>query len=119
MEVLTEAELAAKLDFRRPLTPPPPDHRLNAWPIPFEYGANAGTGTRISIAMAKTIAAELRAAVAEAEKREVLIAFEQEKARSAALCQQASKAQDETAAAHVEIATLKRALRRRKKATRG
>lgn len=113
MEILTEEELAMKLDFRRPLHPPP--EPKTAWCIPFEYGANE-KGTRISIPKAKQIAAELRAEVAEAEKRELFRAFEQEKARGENLSTQLSKAHVETLDAKSELVELKRKLQRKKRA---
>jgi hypothetical protein len=65
------------MEIARPLHPiqEAPDR---VWCIPFEWGANE-RGTRISIAKAKEIAAELRASIAEAEKRELQRAFDQEK----------------------------------------
>jgi hypothetical protein len=114
MEILTPDEFAAKFDFRRPIKEPPPEEH-GAWPIPFEYGKNAN-GTRISIAMAKTIAAELRAEVAEAENREVLRAFKQEQERSAeALKQSASLAFLREHDLRAEIEELKRILRSKKR----
>lgn len=112
MEVVTEEHLAEYLDFRRPLNPPPEPPR-DMWPIPFEYGGSA-KGARISISTAKTIAAELRAAIAEAEKRELFREFKREQERSASGLAQAAKYQQEAAELRGEIATLKRALRRRK-----
>lgn len=80
MEILTESQMAARLDFRRPLQPEPDPPRDGVWCIPFEFGPSE-KGTRISIAKAKEIAAELRASVAEAEKRELLHAFKAEQKR--------------------------------------
>ncbi len=110
MQILTEDELVAKLDFRRPLNPVP-EERPGAWPIPFEYGA-CEKGTKISIAKAKQIAAELRAEVAEAEKRELYAAFKQEEKRSAAIGAQYSQAMDEKFTALAELAVLKNKHRR-------
>ena len=93
MKILTEEELVSKLDFMRPLHPPV-EETESAWCIPFEYGAN-GKGTRVSVSKARQIIAELRAEVAEAEKRELYRAFKQEEERSKSLAEQAAKAQEE------------------------
>ena len=80
MKILSESEVSSRFDFVRPMErePQKPD---TAWPIPFEYG-DCPKGTRISVAMAKTIAAELRAHIAEAEARVLRQAFEAEKSRA-------------------------------------
>jgi hypothetical protein len=77
MEILSQEEMTSRVDFARPLHPTP-EEPASMWCIPFEWGANS-KGTRISIAKAKEIAAELRASIAEAEKRELRRAFDQEK----------------------------------------
>jgi len=77
MEILTPGEMAAKFDFVSPMKEEP-EERVDMWPISFEYGG-LKKGTRISISKAKEISAELRAAVAEAEKKEIKRAFDQER----------------------------------------
>jgi hypothetical protein len=109
MEVRSEQEMAVSLDFRRPLHPEP-EERESIWCIPFEWGANA-KGTRISIAKAKEISSELRAAVAEAEQRELRRYFDREKARGDDLSKRLAEAQRDTFEAKGEIAILKQRLR--------
>lgn len=113
MQILTEDELAMKLDFRRPLHPPPEEKR-SAWCIPFEYGANE-KGTRISIPKAKQIAAELLQAVAEAEKAELFDAFQAEKKRAEEFGRQYTKAMDEKMGMEGQVMELTRQLRGRKR----
>lgn len=113
MTILTEEEMAARLDFRRPLHPTP-EPKETIWCIPFEFGPGE-KGTRISISKAKEIAAELRASVAEAEKRELYRAFKAEEERCVHLSQQFSKANDEKFAALSELVILKQKLRRTKR----
>ncbi len=112
MNIVTEEELAARLDYMSPIRPEP-EKPESVWCIPFEYGGSA-KGTRISIALAKTIAAELRASVAEAEKRELRRelrrALEGEKKRVEAYAGQIRAAQDKEFAALGEVAALKRKL---------
>ncbi len=117
MKVLTEEEMASRLDFVRSLhpSPDPPD---SVWCIPFEFGGVA-KGTRISIAKAREIAAELRASIAEAEMRLLRRAFDDERKRSAALADQYSAATAETFAARAEAAALKQKLRRKSAHTKG
>ncbi len=112
MDVLSTEEMAAKLDYRRPLKPEP-EVQEGLWCIPFEYGENS-KGTRISPALAKTIAAELRAHIAEWEKRELRRAFDQEKKRAEELGRQSSEARTQLFDANQEIAALKRALHKKK-----
>lgn len=69
--------------------------------------------TRISIAKAKEIAAELRASVAEAELRLVRAALVDEQTRCAELCRQYSEASDARHAAQSELAELRRKMRGR------
>lgn len=116
MEVLTGSEMAARLDFAKPLHEAP-EQKESLWCIPFEYGDNA-KGTKISIALAKTIAAELRAHVAEAEGRYVLRAFKQEQARVEEYGKQLSVAREEKHQALGEIGILKQQIRMMKKAAR-
>lgn len=106
MKIITEEELAMRLDFRRPLHPPP-EETESAWCIPFEFGAYE-KGTRISIPKAREIAATLLAAVAEAEKRELSRAFQAERARSENLSAQLSNAEVKTIELRAEIVELKR-----------
>ena len=113
MEVLTGSEMAARLDFAKPLHEAP-EQKESLWCIPFEYGDNV-KGTKISIAMAKTIAAELRAHVAEAEGRYVLRAFKQEQARVEEYGKQLSEARERGMDQASTIAQLQRKLRRRGK----
>lgn len=111
MKILSEEELAAKLDFRSPLHPPQ-EETESVWCIPFEYGGNP-KGTRISIAKAKEIAAELRASVAEAEFRQLRKAFEDEKQRGEQLERQCTKALGDKFDLERQVAILKK--RRRSK----
>ncbi len=117
MKIIGESEMAARLDFMRPLHPSP-EPPGGVWCIPFEWGANE-KGTRISIAKAKEIAAVLRASIAEAEMRQLRKAFEEEQARTAKLVSDYSEASDARYAALAEVATLKQKLRRRKAARSG
>src|ERR1700687_3518176 len=109
MEILNEEELAAPVDFVRPLHPHAEEHE-SLWGIPFEWGASA-KGTRISISKAKEIASELRAAVAEAETREMRRHFDRERERSDSLSKQLSEAHEETFVAKSAIAILKQQLK--------
>lgn len=94
MQILTEEELSARLDYRRPLeSAPEVPEREPLYCIPFEYGSNT-KGTLISLALAKTIAAELRAAIAEHDKRELYRAFKQEEQRCRSLMEQVTAAND-------------------------
>ena len=113
MEILSEEELGARIDFKRPLHPEP-EKRPGLWCIPFEWGLN-GKGTLITIAKAKEIAAELRASVAEAEKRELRHYFDEEKERTAEFGRQLSAERDKTFAAQSEVAILRHQLRTAKK----
>jgi hypothetical protein len=116
MDVLTPEQMVARLDFMRPLKPEPeePD---SAWCIPFEYGGIA-KGTKISISKAREIAAELRAAVAEAEKREFKRAFEQERDRASRALSQAAEYQQkfyvEQGRANIAEAQLRKLKRERR-----
>ena len=112
MKVVTEEELAMRLEFRRPLHPPP-EEPASAWCIPFEYGANE-KGTRISIPKAKQIAAELLKEVAEAEKRELYKAFQAEKRRAEEFGRQLTEAVDERTRALLQMGEMTRRRRRRK-----
>lgn len=114
MEILNEGQLAARLDYMRPLKAET-ENPESVWCIPFEYGANE-KGTRISIALAKTIAAELRMHVAEADKRELRRAFDNEVKRSDETCKQSAVYQNETFQLKAEIAVLQRRLRAKRKA---
>jgi hypothetical protein len=116
MEILSQSELAARLDFMSPLKEPE-EQRESQWCIPFEYG-NQRKGTKISIAKAKEIAACLRADIAEAEKRELFRAFKAEEERCKRLLEQSAKAEHELNVARVEIATLNRRLRAKRKLRR-
>jgi len=108
---MTEAEFAMKVDFRRPLEPPP-EKAESAWCIPFEYGENA-KGTLISILKAKQIAAELRAEIAEAEKRGLFRAFKAEEQRVEEYQRQQGKMRDEMDSLLREVFDLKVKLRKR------
>ncbi len=110
MKILPEDALAMRLDYMRPLHPPP-EAKPDTWCIPFEYGANAKTGTRISMHLAKQIAAELLMHVAQAEARELRHALDAEKKRSEQLCSEYSKASDARCDAIAELAELKRKIR--------
>lgn len=122
MEILTESQLAERLDFARPL--PLPDHATptrgmappedSIWRIPFEYGTNA-KGTRISVGKARQIVAELRAAVAEDECREMRKHFDRERERADAALKQSAAHQLEAAELRGTVAHLERELRFAKK----
>lgn len=120
MEILSEEEMAARIDFKRPLKPEPEDAippRQSVYSIPFEYGENP-RGTVISIAKAREIAAELRAEIAEFDKREVFRALKQEQARSKSFGQQLSAKNKELFEAMSRIALLEQRLRARSKKAR-
>ena len=112
MEILSEQELAGRLDYRRPLKPEPIPERLSLWCIPFEYGGNA-KGTLISISKAKEISAALRADVAEAEQWELMQAFKKEKARADEMSGRIATLERQLSDARVETVALKRSLRKR------
>jgi hypothetical protein len=113
MEILNPSQLASRLDYTRPLKEEP-EKEDSVWCIPFEYGAN-GKGTRISIALAKTISAELRAAVAEAEKKELRRYFDREKERGDELSKRSAETEQALFDAKGTIAHLERRLRARGK----
>lgn len=113
MEILSEGEMAARLDYKRPLKSEP-EERESLWCIPFEWGGNV-KGTRISIALAKTISAELRASVAEAEQRELRRYFDRERERGDRASKGQAEAQTALYAAKAEIAELQRRLRAKKR----
>lgn len=115
MKILTPEKMAEHLDFRRPLHPS--ERTKTMWPIPFEYGANE-KGTRISVAKARVIAAELRAEVAEEEKRELFDAFQAEQRRAAEARKNTRVAEDKWIAAMAEVAVLKTKLGALKKRLR-
>lgn len=112
MEILTEEEMAARVDFARPLKPT--EERESLWCIPFEYGHGA-QGTRISIAKAREIAADLRANVAEAEKRELRRAFKAEQDRCKAFEGQLRDYQTRVDELFAQVAELTRRLRAKKR----
>ena len=90
-------------------------HMANrVWCIPFEWGANV-KGTKISIAKAKEIAAELRAAVAEAEKRELRLAFDREIERAKELSKQSADQGNKLFEAVRQVAELQHQIRVLKK----
>lgn len=113
MEILTEMQLSERLNYKRPLKEEPeqPD---DAWPVPFEYGANI-KGTRISIGLAKTIAAELLKEVAEAEKRQLFHHFKYEEKRANDNSKRYADEQLKVYELQGEVATLKRKIRDGKK----
>jgi hypothetical protein len=113
MDVLSEQEMAAKLDFASPLKPEP-EQRESLWCIPFEYG-DSRKGTRISIALAKTIAAQLLMHVAQAEQRELRRYFDREKERGDSLGRQLSESHGREQQQAATIAQLQKQLKRRKK----
>jgi hypothetical protein len=117
MEIISPEQMAAKLDYVSPLKKEDPE-RESIWCIPFEYGG-ARKGTKISIALAKTISAELRADVAEAEKRELRRALDQERHRSEEMGRQASQARDEQFKAMGKVALLRQETARLRKVIRG
>lgn len=112
MEILSEQEMAARLDYMKLLKQEPEvDKREPLYCIPFEYGDNP-KGTKISKVLAKTIAAELLMHVAESDKREIFRAFKQEQERVESYGRQVQAANDEKYAALSEVAFLKRKLNR-------
>jgi len=117
MEVLSETDLAARLDFMRPLHPQVPVKSESTWCIPFEYGSNE-PGTRISVSKAREIASELRMHIAEYERRELRRAFDQEKERNEAMSGRLLDEQKKVFALEGEVAVLKRRLRSRAKKRR-
>lgn len=92
MEILKESELLERLDFVSPLNPEP-EKPVSMWCIPFEYGS-LPKGTRISKSLARTIIAELRAAVIADDNRILLRALKEEKERSNTFSQQAANAEE-------------------------
>lgn len=113
MEVISEQEMGARLDFVKPMSPKPPE-RVSLWCIPFEYG-NCPKGTKISIAKAREIAADLRAAVADAEREEMRRAFEVEKERTMDLIRRYADEQQRSAQLQGEANALRSALRAEKR----
>jgi hypothetical protein len=113
VEVLTEEQLAGRIDYRRPMKDVP-DERESLWCIPFPYGSNHRE-TKISIALAKTISAQLRADVAEAEQRELKRYFDRQTKRAEEMGRQCSDEQKKVFALQGEVADLKRRLRNRGK----
>jgi predicted nucleotidyltransferase component of viral defense system len=113
MKIITQDELAERLDFMRPMQPPEETSAQKTWPIPFEYGSNE-KGTRISVSKARYIAAELRAEVAEAEKRELYDAFKAEQRRVGEAHKNTGAAENKWYAAMQEIAILKTQIRQLK-----
>lgn len=115
MDILNSEELAAQLDFVSPLHPEPEEPQ-GVYCIPFEWNG-ARKGTKISVAKAKEISAELRAQVAEAEKRIIRKAFDKEVERTTAYAKQLSEWQDKYYKQTTEVAVLHNRLRlaRRKK----
>jgi hypothetical protein len=114
MEVLSETDLAARLDFMRPLHPQVPVKSESTWCIPFEYGSNE-PGTRISVSKAREIASELRMHVAEYERRELRRALDREKEQAESLGKRAIELQDAMFSLETQVATLKAKLRGKKK----
>lgn len=113
MEILTPDEMAARLDYASPLKQAP-EERESLWCIPFEYGSNP-KGCRISVALAKTISAELRAAVAEYEKRELRRALDQEKERAREVSKRSAEKEMALFDLQGKVALLERKLRARAK----
>jgi hypothetical protein len=116
MEILSQEEMAARLDFRRPLKDEELAVTEGVWCIPFEWGANA-KGTRITIAKAKEIAAELRAEVARAEYRELRKFFDREKERAEEFGRRLSEMNLKLLDAQNEAAILRQQMRALKKRT--
>lgn len=116
MEVISQEQLATRLDFMRPLKEEPEEPE-GIWCIPFEWGAN-GKGTKISIAKAKEIAAELRRLVAEAEMRELRRAFDREVERGKELSARSSEHQREAFELQGQVANLKAQVNKLKRAQR-
>lgn len=110
MKILSADELYARLDFMSPIHPPE-EQKLGVYCIPFEYG-DQRKGTRISIAKAKEIVAELRADIAEAEKQQLREAFDAELKRGEERSRQHSQLQDELMQAKQESAQLRVKLHR-------
>lgn len=113
MKILSEQEMAKALNFKRPIHQQP-EPQESIWCIPFEYGVNS-RGTKISIAKAREIAAELRAAVAEAEMRELRRALALETARARELTHGLAAKAHELFEANEQVALLERRLRSKAK----
>ncbi len=95
MQILTPDEMASTLDFVRPMAKPPETPAGgSSWPIPFEYGPDSA-GTRVSVAKARQIIAELAARIAEHERRELYLAFKREEKRCESIAADYSKAMEE------------------------
>lgn len=109
MDVLSEKEMAERLDFRRPLKAEH-EEAPSMWCIPFGYGSNHKS-TTITISKAREIAAQLRADIAEAEKAELLRLFKREEERANALSRSAADYQKAMYEAQCEVAALTRKLR--------
>lgn len=112
MDILSEQELAAKVNFARPLKEPP-EERESLWNIPFEPG-NCPIGTRISVSKAREISAELRALVAEAEKRELLRYFKKERDRADQALRESAEWQQKFHEMEAEVVRLNRRKRPKK-----
>lgn len=118
MDILTPQQMTERLDYQRPLHPPATLDE-DSWPIPFEYGPNNPKGTRITLMLAKLIAAELQAAVAVEEQRRLSLRLKQEQQHNKEQDERMAAQQREVFEAKAEIASLKRAQRDLIKAQRG
>jgi len=106
--------MGERIGFVRPLKPTP--HEVESlWCIPFEYAGNH-KGTRISVSKAKEIAADLRAAIAEAEQRDMLRYFERERKHNVELRKQLAESHEREQTQSRTIQDLQRAMRARRKA---
>lgn len=120
MEILTEEEMAMRIDYRAPLQKEDPNAippKQSVYAIPFEYGENR-KGTVISVALAKQIAAELRAEIAEWDKQEIFRAFKEEQARSSRIADLSAAKETELFEARSHIVRLESELRKVKKLAR-
>lgn len=117
MEILSKQQLAERLNYVRPLKPEPEPAEESIWCIPFEHG-DCPKGTRISLSKAREIAAQLRAEIAEAEKRELFRAFKREEERARESGRQSSEHQLECARLRGELEGLRQTIRRMRRGKR-
>jgi hypothetical protein len=114
VEVLTPEAMAERVNFARPLHQEKEVPTESMWCIPFEYGSNA-KGTRISISKAREIQSNLRADIAEAEKRELRREYDREKERGDESRRASSAKDGRLFELQTEVAILKQQLRKARK----
>lgn len=115
MQILSEGDLFDRLEYMRPLNPPNKDRaKPGRHRIPFPYGANE-EGTMISVPLARQIAAELIALVAQDDERLLREAYQDEKRNREAGEERRVKLQDELFDAQRAVAGLTHNIRRLKK----